>query len=52
MEQAYWLRRKRDARANAKAAETAEARMVHYQLAGSYSVKAAAAGAAPDKAAE
>jgi hypothetical protein len=46
MEQAHWLRRKRASLANARAAGTAEARLIHYDLAGRYSVKAARAGPA------
>ena len=44
MEQAHWLMRKKASLANARAAVTAEARLVHYDLAGRYSVKAAHAG--------
>ena len=47
MEQGYWLARKRSAFANARAATSAEVRLVHYDLAGRYSVKAAHAGPAP-----
>jgi hypothetical protein len=43
MEQAHWLRRKWASVANARAATGAEARLIHYDLAGRYSVKAAAA---------
>jgi hypothetical protein len=43
MEQAHWLTRKRAALANARAAATAEARLIHYELAGRYSIKAASA---------
>jgi len=46
MEQAYWLSRKRASVANARHAGGAEARLVHLDLAGRYSVKAAAAAAA------
>ncbi len=46
MNQAHWLRRKRASLANARAALTAEARLIHYDLAGRYSVKAALAGIA------
>jgi hypothetical protein len=51
MEQAYWLGRKRAAAANARRAASAEARLVHLELAGRYSVKAAAAAAAMSPAA-
>ena len=43
MEQTYWLSRKRASVANARLAGSAEARLVHLDLAGRYSVKAAAA---------
>jgi hypothetical protein len=43
MEQAYWLGRKRASVANARRARGAEARLVHLDLAGRYSIKAAAA---------
>jgi hypothetical protein len=46
MEQAYWLGRKRASVANARRAGGAEARLVHLDLAGRYSIKAAAAAAA------
>lgn len=53
MEQTYWLGRKRSSAANARRASSAEARLVHLDLAGRYSIKAAAAAArAPWKAAE
>ena len=42
MEQVHWLGRKRASIANARAAANAEARLIHYDLAGRYSVKAAA----------
>jgi hypothetical protein len=41
MEKRYWIGRKRAAMAMARAASTAEARLIHYDLAGRYSVKAA-----------
>lgn len=44
MEQAYWLARHRASLANARAATIAEARLIHYELAGRYSIKAANAG--------
>jgi hypothetical protein len=43
MEQAYWLGRKRASVVNARHARGAEARLVHLDLAGRYSIKAAAA---------
>ncbi len=46
MEQAHWLTRKRASLANARAALTAEARLIHYELAGRYSIKAAQSEAA------
>jgi len=46
MEQAYWLERNRVSIANARAATSAKARLIHYELAGRYSVKAADAGTA------
>jgi len=44
MEQSHWLGRERASLANARAATDAEARLIHYDLAGRYSVKAAQAG--------
>ena len=41
MEQAYWLRRKRASLKQARIASDAEARLIHYELAGRYSVLAA-----------
>jgi hypothetical protein len=46
MEQAYWLGRKRASVAAARRAVGAEARLVHLDLAGRYSIKAAAAAPA------
>jgi hypothetical protein len=43
MEQAYWLSRMRASLDMARAATT-EARLIHYDLAGRYSIKAADAG--------
>ena len=40
LEQAYWLRRKREELAMASRSISAEARMIHFDLAGRYSVKA------------
>jgi hypothetical protein len=41
MDQAYWIGRKRFAMKMARGAATAEARLIHYDLAGRYSVAAA-----------
>ena len=41
MEQKYWLSRKRESKAMAYRATSAEARLIHLHLAGCYSVKAA-----------
>jgi hypothetical protein len=41
MEQAYWLGRTRASLAMAQGAASATSRLIHYQLAGFYSVKAA-----------
>lgn len=46
MEQSYWLGRKRASVANARRATSAQARLVHLDLAGRYSVMAAAQQAA------
>jgi hypothetical protein len=43
MEKAYWLTRKRASLKLAQKAATAEARLVHYDLAGRYSLKAMSA---------
>ncbi len=40
MEQTYWLKRKRSSLAKAQTATSAEARLMHFDLAGRYSVKA------------
>jgi len=42
MDRTYWLGRKRAAMAMARAAATSEARLIHYDMAGRYSIKAAA----------
>ena len=47
MDQAHWLGRKRASIANARRAAHAEARLIHYDLAGRYSVKAADAESEP-----
>lgn len=41
MEHAYWNGRTRTAMAMARAASSAEARLIHYELAGRYSLRAA-----------
>ena len=41
MEQAHWLSRKRASVAMAQKAVSAAAKLIHYELAGRYSVKAA-----------
>ena len=41
MKKNYWLRRKRAAMAMARAAATSQARLIHYELAGRYSIRAA-----------
>ena len=41
MEKSYWIRRKRAAMAMARRATNAEARLIHYELAGRFSIKAA-----------
>jgi hypothetical protein len=43
MEKAHWLRRKRASLKLAKGAASSQARLVHYDLAGRYSVKAVSA---------
>ncbi len=53
MEKAYWLSRQREALRSAKTAGNSEARLIHYDLAGRYSVKANSAearGVNPDSA--
>lgn len=50
MEQTYWRKRQRSALAMARGADAAATRLVHYDLAGHYSIMAArsvAAGPAP-----
>jgi hypothetical protein len=41
MEKKYWIGRKRAAMAMARAATDAKARLIHYELAGRYSIRAA-----------
>jgi hypothetical protein len=41
MEKKYWIGRKRDSMGMARGAASAEARLIHYELAGRYSIKAA-----------
>jgi hypothetical protein len=47
MESKYWLRRKRDSVANAARAKSSVSRLIHLDLAGRYSIKAATAGDVP-----
>ena len=47
MDKSYWLGRKRAAGVMARKATSAEARLVHFELAGRYSVRAANCGPAP-----
>ena len=51
MEREYWLARKRYHAASAQAAATSDVRLIHLDLAGRYSVKAAVAAAASARAA-
>ena len=46
MEQSYWIGRKRAAAANARSADSSQARLIHLDLAGRYSVMAARSAAA------
>lgn len=51
MEQTYWLKRQRSALTMACAAEAADTRLIHFDLAGRYSIMAAqsaVAAPAPD----
>jgi len=47
MEEVYWLSRSRVSLEQARGAATSEARLVHYDLAGRYSLKAMSAEMAP-----
>lgn len=47
MEHKYWLGRKQASVANAKRATTSEARLIHLDLAGRYSVKAVEVASEP-----
>lgn len=47
MDKTYWIGRKRAALAMARAATSAEARLVHYDLAGRYSLNAACSPSVP-----
>ena len=47
MEKRYWIGRKRAAMGMARRATDSEARLIHYQLAGLYSVKAAQSASLP-----
>ncbi len=49
MDKKYWLSRKRSHAASARDAASSEARLIHLDLAGRYSVKAAEAGAGATK---
>ena len=49
MDKTYWIGRKRAAMAMARAAATSEARLIHYDLAGRYSIRAAHSFMLPDK---
>ena len=44
MDQAYWLERERDSIAHARASTLPDVRLIHYDLAHRYSIKAADAG--------
>jgi hypothetical protein len=46
MDQAYWLERERDSMAHARAATLPDVRLIHYDLAHRYSIKAADAAKA------
>lgn len=50
MEQMYWIERTRSSLAKAQVATQSEARPIHSDLAGRYSVKAVNAGPAPKEA--
>lgn len=41
MEKTYWLRRQHAAVAAARLAKTAESRLIHFEMAGRYSLRAA-----------
>lgn len=47
MEQKYWLKRQRSALGMARGAEAADTRLVHYEMAGLYSIMAAQSAGAP-----
>ena len=47
----YWLERKRAAMAMAREAKTGETRLIHYEMAGRYSIKAATSAPPPTDAA-
>ena len=46
MEQIYWLKRQRSALGMARGAEDADTRLIHYEMAGRYSIMAAQSVAA------
>ncbi|MEA3062566.1 MAG: hypothetical protein QOJ94_2347 [Sphingomonadales bacterium] len=52
MEKKYWIGRKRASVGMARGAASAEARLIHYELAGRYSIKAAQCVAAGKPAAD
>jgi hypothetical protein len=52
MEKKYWIGRKRASLGMARGASSAEARLIHYELAGRYSIKAAQCVAAGKPAAD
>jgi hypothetical protein len=47
MDQAYWLQRERESITHARAATLPDVQLIHYELARSYSIKAADAGREP-----
>jgi hypothetical protein len=47
MEKKYWIGRKREAMRMARTASTSQARLIHYQLAGLYSLQAVRFAAVP-----
>lgn len=47
MEKTYWLGRKRAAMAMARGADGSAARLIHYEMAGRYSIKAAQSAPSP-----
>ncbi|PWG01696.1 hypothetical protein DF286_01540 [Sphingosinicella humi] len=49
MDRNYWLRRSSVASMMAREATSAEARLIHYELAGRYSAKASSGGLGPSR---